>query len=74
MADQKNDKKDKREDNPYKSKVNKWVVWTAIIVVIFVILLLIFNRRSTVVNEEAESDSPIALFTSESAISGNFLI
>lgn len=61
MADSRDDKNDKKQDNPYKSSVNKWVLWTAIAVIIFVILLLIFNRRSTVINPEGESDSPIAL-------------
>lgn len=57
-----NDKnKDNNADNPYKKKINNWVIWTAIAVIIFVILLLVFNRRSTVINEEAESDSPIAM-------------
>lgn len=61
MADSNTNKTNKNDDNPYKSKVNRWVIWTAIAVIIFVILLLIFNRRSTVINEEAESDSPIAM-------------
>lgn len=65
MADPKNNK-EKKEDNPYKRNVSRWVIWTAIAVVIFIILLLVFNRRSTVVNEEAESDSPIALNTAQS--------
>ncbi len=63
MADSNPDKNDKKQDNPYKKKINKWVLWTAIAVIVLVILLLIFNRRSTVVNEEAESDSPIALLS-----------
>lgn len=63
MADSNNSKKDNNEDNPYKKNVNKWVIWTAIAVIVLIILLLVFNRRSTVVNEEAESDSPIALYT-----------
>ena len=61
MADSHPEKKDKKQDNPYNSSVNRWVLWTAIALIIFVILLLVFNRRSTVINEEAESDSPIAL-------------
>ena len=61
MADSKNDKNNKKQENPYESRVNKWVIWTAIAIIILVILLLVFNRRSTVVNEEAESNSPIAL-------------
>lgn len=52
---------DGKQDNPYKSKVNKWVIIIAMAVIILVVLLLVFNRRSTVINEEAESDSPIAL-------------
>jgi len=63
MADSNPDKNDNKQVNPYKKSINKWVLWTAIAVIVFVILLLIFNRRSTVVNEEAESDSPIALIT-----------
>ncbi len=61
MADSHNEKDDKKDNNPYKTSVNRWVLWTGIAVIIIVILLLIFNRRSTVVNEEAESDSPIAI-------------
>lgn len=61
MANSNDKKKDNNEENPYKSSVNKWVVWTAIAVIVLVILLLIFNRRSTLINKEAESDSPIAL-------------
>lgn len=62
MSDSNQDINGKKE-NPYKNKVNKWVIWATIAVIIFVILLLVFNRRSTAVNEEAESDSPIALMT-----------
>ena len=61
MAESRNNDKDNNKDNNYRNKVNKWVIWTAIAVILFVILLLIFNRRSTVINEEAESDSPIAV-------------
>lgn len=68
MAESNSDKNKKNDNNPYKKTVNKWVVWTAIAVVVFVILLLIFNRRSTVVNEEAESDSPIAFITAQKSI------
>lgn len=59
-----NDKnKDNNEDNPYKKSINKWVIFTAIAIIVLMILLLVFNRRSTVINEEAESDSPIAMVT-----------
>jgi len=61
MAKSNDKNKDNNADNPYKKKINNWVIWTAIAVIVFVILLLVFNRRSTVVNEEAESDSPIAM-------------
>ena len=66
MAKSNNVNKDNNEDNPYKSNVKKWVIWTAIVVIIFVILLLVFNRRSTVVNPEGESDSHIGLMISNS--------
>lgn len=66
MADSNHDKNDKKQENPYKSRINKWVIWTAIAIIIFVILLLVFNRRSTVVNEEAESDSHLALIMNSS--------
>ncbi len=68
MAESNSDKNQKKDDNPYKKNVNKWVLWTTIAVIIFVILLLIFNRRSTVINEEAESDSPIALISTHKSI------
>lgn len=61
MAKSNDKNKDNNADNPYRNKINSWVIWTAIALIIFVILLLVFNRRSTVINEEAESDSPIAM-------------
>jgi len=64
-----NDKnKDNNEDNPYKKSVGKWVIWTAIAIIVLMILLLVFNRRSTVINEEAESDSPIAFSISKAEV------
>ena len=63
MASTNNKNKDNNEDNPYKKSINKWVIFTAIAIIVLMILLLVFNRRSTVINEEAESDSPIAMVT-----------
>ncbi len=66
MADSNNDKKDRKQENPYKSKVNKWVIWTAVVIIIFVVLLLVFNQRSAVVNDEGESTVFIALWDTTS--------
>lgn len=45
--------KDNREKNEFKDTRNRWWIWTAVAIVIFIILLLVFNRKSTVVADDA---------------------
>lgn len=59
-----NSDKDNREKNEFKDKRNRWWIWTTVAIVIFIILLLVFNRKSTVVADDA-TPTTVGMLTPE---------